>query len=129
MHPVETLTMTDDKRFAATISGLAEAFGRKASVAMVRAYRIGLVGLTIEAIEQAAANALRTSKFMPSPAELRELTGELPPAVAGGDGPDPYLLAGKPLVVTVAEQWPIETRGRDLESIAVGDRILDVELG
>ncbi len=56
---------------------LAEAFGRQASVPMIEAYRIGLAGLLPQQIKTAAAAALQSCKFMPSPAELRELSGVL----------------------------------------------------
>lgn len=59
------------------VGALAEAFNRQASDAMVRAYAIGLEGLTAQQIESAAAAALRSCRFMPTPAELRELAGEI----------------------------------------------------
>jgi hypothetical protein len=59
------------------VIGLCEAFGRTASEATIGAYDIGLRGLSDAEIERAAALALRTCKFMPVPAELRELaTGQ-----------------------------------------------------
>lgn len=56
---------------------LAEAYGRVASKAMIGAYSIGLKGLTVEQIGIATERALSTCKFMPTPVELRELSGEL----------------------------------------------------
>lgn len=56
---------------------LAEAFGRKATKATFAAYEHGLGGLDLPAIDRAVKTALRTCKFMPSPAELRELAGEI----------------------------------------------------
>lgn len=56
---------------------LAEAFGRKISEPMIDAYTVGLQGLADEQIKTAAATALQSSRFMPSPAELRELAGVL----------------------------------------------------
>jgi hypothetical protein len=44
---------------------------------MLGAYSLGLDGLSIEQIGTATQRALRTCRFMPSPAELRELAGEL----------------------------------------------------
>lgn len=59
------------------VAGLCEAFTRQASVVTFRAYQVGLDGLTAEQIGKAVAIALRSCKFMPSPAELRELAGEM----------------------------------------------------
>lgn len=56
---------------------LCEAFGKPMSKAKVAAYRIGLSGLDDAAVHRATQAALTTSKFMPSPAELRELGGVL----------------------------------------------------
>ena len=58
---------------AACVAVLAEAFGRTPSPTTFRAYEWGLDGLTPIQIEQAARQALRTCRFMPSPSELREL--------------------------------------------------------
>lgn len=62
---------------AAAITMLAEAFGRQATDVTFRAYIAGLEGLSVEQIETGVNRALRTCKFMPAPAELRELSGEL----------------------------------------------------
>lgn len=59
------------------VGALAEAFNRTSSDSMTRAYVIGLEGLTAEQVKRSMATALRQSKFMPSPAELRELAGEI----------------------------------------------------
>lgn len=56
-----------------SVTALAEAFGRTATKATVGAYEIGLRGLSDEQIEAATAIALQQCKFMPVPAELREL--------------------------------------------------------
>lgn len=69
------------KNRAAAIAGivtwLAEAFSRQCTQATFRAYELGLDGLPLERIETAVRIALQTCKFMPSPAELRELAGEM----------------------------------------------------
>lgn len=62
---------------AAAVALLAEAFGRLATEVTFRAYIAGLEGLTVEQIETGVNRALKTCKFMPTPAELRELSGEL----------------------------------------------------
>lgn len=56
---------------------MAEAFGRQATDVTFRAYIAGLEGLTVEQIESGVNRALKSCKFMPAPAELRELAGEL----------------------------------------------------
>lgn len=58
---------------------LAEAFGRTASPATFAAYELGLDGLSLESIKLGVQTALKSAKFMPSPAELREMSGELKP--------------------------------------------------
>jgi hypothetical protein len=58
------------------VAALATAFNRQADEATFLAYTIGLEGLTVTQVRQAVGRALRTCKFMPSPAELREMAGE-----------------------------------------------------
>jgi len=71
--------MTDHVLTTAVLA-LCEAFGRKASPATFEAYRIGLEAIDDQGLARALAAALRTCHYMPSPAELRELSGELQPA-------------------------------------------------
>ncbi len=54
---------------------LAEAFQRTASDATFEAYIIGLQALSPQQVESATHAAIRGSRFMPTPAELRELGG------------------------------------------------------
>lgn len=61
------------------ICGLCECFGRKPSDAMLNGYQLGLSDLSIEQIRHACTQALRHCRFMPSVAELRELSGQLTP--------------------------------------------------
>lgn len=61
------------------ITVLASTYGRQASPALLEGYLVGLAGLELQEVEQAIGMALRTCKFMPSPAELRELAGEMRP--------------------------------------------------
>ena len=70
---------TDAERFAIVMNALGAAFNRPITPAVLTAYEMGLEGLAIEEIEGAAKRALRTCKFMPTPAELRELAGGLKP--------------------------------------------------
>lgn len=67
------------QRITAAVATLCEAFNRKPTPATFAAYEIGLKGLSEEQVEHATAMALAKCKFMPVPAELRELSG------TGGD--------------------------------------------
>lgn len=60
----------------ACVTVLAETFNRKVTETLVQAYSLGLRGLSDEQINEATATALASSRFMPSPAELRELAGQ-----------------------------------------------------
>lgn len=66
----------DKPDFTLAITALCETLGREASDAMLYGYWVALVDLPIEAVQRSVAKALRICKFMPSPAELRELSGE-----------------------------------------------------
>jgi hypothetical protein len=55
------------------VVALCEAFGRTATEATIGAYDIGLRGLTDSQVTAATGLALQRCKFMPVPAELREL--------------------------------------------------------
>ena len=67
-----------ERAVVVAVGAMAEVFGRQATEATVRAYQMGLEGLTVEQVGQAAKRALQSSRFMPSPAELREFAGESP---------------------------------------------------
>lgn len=58
---------------------LCETFARQPSEVTIEAYWIGLEDLSIESIEAAVRASIRSSRFMPSPAELRDLTGDATP--------------------------------------------------
>lgn len=68
---------TFDEVVVEHVAALATAFGKQADEATYLAYSLGLGGLSIAQVKSAVARALRASKFMPSPAELRELAGEV----------------------------------------------------
>lgn len=68
--------MSDAVKVAKVISVLCEAFRQKPTEAMFAAYQMGLGDLPVESVEAAAQRAIRTCKFMPTVAELRELAGE-----------------------------------------------------
>jgi hypothetical protein len=67
--------MTDDEKFAMAITALAESYRQKVTPGLFHGYRMGLAGLSAADIERACALALQKCKFMPVPAELRELAG------------------------------------------------------
>lgn len=67
---------TDSERFGALIAGMAAMFSREATEAMLAGYWLGLGDLPIEAVERAVAAGIRSCKFMPVAAELRELAGD-----------------------------------------------------
>lgn len=55
------------------VTMLAEMFGKSASAGLFRAYELGLQGLKAEQIAAATQRALEECRFMPPPAELRQL--------------------------------------------------------
>lgn len=69
------MIQADRKRFLNCIGALAIATRTAADEAIFEAYWIGLQDLPIERIESAAHDAIRTSRFFPSVAELRERSG------------------------------------------------------
>ena len=69
----------NEDRFALAITVLGEGFRQKITPMTIRAYRLGLRGLAIDAIESAVSRAVTEKKFMPVPCELRELAGEMTP--------------------------------------------------
>lgn len=62
---------------AAAVTMLAENFRQQVTKHTFDAYAVGLEGLTIKQIEAGVSRALRECKFMPSSAEIRQLSGEL----------------------------------------------------
>lgn len=70
----------DKAQFAGLLEALATTFGKQVDKAMLLGYWMGLSDLTESALERACMKAIRTCKFMPKPAELRELAGILSPA-------------------------------------------------
>jgi len=69
------MTKQELERLTLLVSALAAAFGRDADQAMFMAYSMGLGDLPLADIERGVNRAIRECKFMPSPAELRELSG------------------------------------------------------
>lgn len=69
------------------VSMLAEVTGRKFSPEGLMAYDIALSDVPLAALNSAALQLLKTAKFMPSPAEIREAAGAVSGAVATKDKP------------------------------------------
>ncbi len=67
------MTESDKPRLARVLAVLAETFNETVSEIRAEGYLMGLVDLSIEQVEAAAKAALKSSKFFPRPAELREL--------------------------------------------------------
>lgn len=72
---------SDRPRFAQAIAGLCVAFNRPADELLFRTYESALSDLSIEAIEAAALQILRTGREMPVPGAIRD-------AAAGGKPSD-----------------------------------------
>lgn len=52
---------------------------KEVSRAMFMGYWLGLCDIALDAVRHGVERAIKTCKFMPSPAELRELSGEMKP--------------------------------------------------
>ncbi len=65
--------MTRREQMIDIVTGLAEAYRQSISAATVNAYDTALGDLPIESVARAALLAMRTCKFMPNVAEIREL--------------------------------------------------------
>ena len=69
--------MTEDM-FMALLRALFETFGVQPTQGQILGYRMALDGLDVADVEQGIGRAIRELKFMPKPAELRELAGVMP---------------------------------------------------
>jgi hypothetical protein len=69
----------DRPKFVECMAGLACAFGREITQAGWAGLWMGLCDLELADVQRAVLVAIRTSKFWPAVAELRELAGVLPP--------------------------------------------------
>jgi hypothetical protein len=67
------MQQSDFKRFNALMNGMAKLYERELDKAVLDAYWLALGDWTLEAFEAAAAQLMRTSKFMPRPADFHEL--------------------------------------------------------
>jgi len=70
---------TDFKEFTIAMQTLAVAFDKEATEDLYEVYWQALKDLPLEAFQRACGAALRTSEWMPRPAHLRKLTGEVGP--------------------------------------------------
>lgn len=69
----------DYPEFTTLIAALSATFHREATEALYTGYWLGLRGLALSELRLAVAKAINDLKFMPVPAELRELAGTLAP--------------------------------------------------
>lgn len=72
----------DRERFLSAMNALAASFRQDPTEPLLEGYWWGLEALPIEHVEAAVRKAIATLKFMPMVVELRELSGEVPAAVA-----------------------------------------------
>lgn len=69
----------DRQEFAIVIGGLAVTFRVEATDGLIHGYWLGLRDLSLETVQRAAETAIRTKRFMPVPAELRSIAGQMSP--------------------------------------------------
>jgi hypothetical protein len=68
------MRMANREKIGVVVTMLSEAFSRKATSAMLKAYEIALNDLTDSQLDTAGASALRSNcDFMPTPGQLRQL--------------------------------------------------------
>lgn len=67
----------DKERFSVLVHALSATCNRECDEALLMGYWIGLSDLEWSAFETACKRAIRECKFMPSPAELRQMAGEM----------------------------------------------------
>lgn len=67
------MQVKDFNRFRNAIGALARVFDKQLDAPLLDAYWVSLRDWTIDDLERAAAHLLRTSKFMPRPADFTEL--------------------------------------------------------
>lgn len=66
----------DKAGFAVAIGALFASFGQDATQAIMQGYWLGLNDLELGQVQQSVSMALKRCKFLPKPAELRDLIGE-----------------------------------------------------
>jgi len=65
----------DKREFAIAVGALFASFGQDSTQALMQGYWLGLNDLELNQVQMAVASALKRCKFLPRPAELRELLG------------------------------------------------------
>jgi hypothetical protein len=65
----------DKEDFAIAVGALFASFGQDSTKALMQGYWLGLNDLELHQVQIAVASALKRCKFLPRPAELRELLG------------------------------------------------------
>lgn len=65
----------DKKDFAVAVGALFASFGQDSTQALMQGYWLGLNDLELHQVQIAVASALKRCKFLPRPAELRDLLG------------------------------------------------------
>lgn len=68
---------TDRLDFGTEIAALAASFSRDTTQAMLHGFWLGLRDLQLDQLRGAVAKAITTSRYMPTPAELRSLAGAI----------------------------------------------------
>jgi len=71
------MTDADRARFVTTIQTVADAFGKVASEQFLHVYWLALSDLDAAAFERGVTGALKASRFMPTPADIRLHSGGL----------------------------------------------------
>jgi len=74
------MKVSDKKRFAAAFQSLCEIFGKESTKIMLKGYFRALERLSIDQVEAAISQAIKTCTFLPKPVELINL-------VPGGKAP------------------------------------------
>ena len=70
---------TERTEFVQAVAALAVSFRKEATEALFTGYWWGLEDLPLATVKRAISDSIRTCKFMPTPAELRELAGIVKP--------------------------------------------------
>lgn len=76
----ERVLTPEEKAIAASVTALAETFGRNLTAAGARIYLAALSDLSVAEVERACIRAAQEAKFMPVPSELRVHAGKTSPA-------------------------------------------------
>lgn len=92
---------SEETDFAKIVAALAATFRQECSAALIDGYWMGLDDLTLDVLRRAAAQAIRTSRFMPTPHELRVLAGVTEPPLVIPPGHEAVYCAETGRIVAV----------------------------